>query len=202
MKADNPAILGAIAGEQPAQVEAEGEEYEFSDEQQDQIDNYVFNAIKLIHSEQSSDAIIKSLKSLSSPQAAVAKTANLVHDMLAGEAEKSEKVFNSIALMLGSAKMIEELIELGEAAKCFPPLSEEQRYAAHQLAMQHYFGRGIKEGWIDPVELQKSIEPLMPEELRQRGRAVWEEGNKPMGRTQQQEYLPKRAGNDAEGLLR
>lgn len=199
----HPEILGAMNGtpEEFAQDQP-AEEYEFSPEQQDMIDNYVLNAIKIVHSPQSSDAIIESLKSINVPQAAIAKTANLVHDMIAMEAERSGKDFNAIALMMGSTEMIDELIELGEQARAFPPLSEAQRYAAHQLAMQHYFGRGIKEGWIDPVKLQQDVEPLMPEEMRQRGRAVMQEVSQPMGRSQERQLLP--GGEDAgvEGILR
>ena len=182
------------------QMEESPEDYEFSPEQQDMIDNYVVNAIKIIHSPKSADAIIEALKSINNPQAAVAKTANLVHDMIAMSSEQNGKNFNSVALMLGSSEMIDELIDLGEAAKCFPKLSDAQRYAAHQLAMQHYFGRGIEEGWIDPIALQKDVEPLMPEDMRNRGRAIMDEMNRPQGRSKQ--ILPTTKSDEAEALLR
>ena len=203
MTGQNPEILGAMGEEPVGPVEDQSMEgYEFTPEQQKMIDNYVVNAINIVHSQQSSDAIIESLKSINVPQAAIAKTANLVHDMIAMEAERNNKDFNEVALMIGSTEMIDELIELGESAKVFPPLSEAQRYAAHQLAMQHYFGRGIQEGWIDPVKLQQDVEPLMPEELRQRGRAVMEEVNQPMGRSQERRLLPGGSDDGVEGLLR
>ena len=44
------------------QMEESPEDYEFSPEQQDMIDNYVVNAIKIIHSPKSADAIIEALK--------------------------------------------------------------------------------------------------------------------------------------------
>ena len=171
-----------------AQAPGEGSEYELSPEQQEQIDNYVDNATLMIHSQPASDKILESLASIDNPQAAVAKTANLVHDMLEQGFQKNQKQHNELTLMFGAYQMIDELIELGEIAGIFQ-MDENQKYAAHHLAIQHYFGRGIKEGWIDPVELQKNVEPLMPQKLREQGQAEFERQSQPMGRSQQMEGM-------------
>jgi hypothetical protein len=177
---DAPMKEGVI----PAESSPGESEYDLSPEQQEQIDNYVDNATLMIHSQPATDKILADLAAIKNPQAAVAKAANRVHDMLEQGFQKNQKKYNEVTLMFGAYKMIDELIELGEVAGIFQ-MDENQKYAAHHLAIQHYFGRGIKEGWIDAVELQKNVEPLMPQKLREQGQAEFERQSKPMGRSQQ-----------------
>lgn len=158
-----------------------GEEYELSPEQEAQISNYVDNAKILIHKAPGNDRIIHELKRIKNPQAAVAATAVLVHELLTKQMNDNQKQFNTVTLFYGSSALVTELIELGEAAGIFK-MSEEQKYASLQLAIQHYLGKGLKEGWIDPVGLQKEVEPLMPESMRKKGWEIYNKSKGPVSR--------------------
>ena len=43
-------------------------------------------------------------------------------------------------------------------------------------------GKGIKDGTIDPVGLQKDVEPLMPDDLRAKGQAAMNQAQGPQAR--------------------
>ena len=77
--------------------------------------------------------------------------------------------------------MAKELIELGEIAGLFK-LTEPERFAAYTLAVQHFIGKGIEDSTIDPVGLQKDVEPLMPEDLRAKGQAAMNQSQGPQSR--------------------
>jgi len=141
---------------------------EISPAQQMQIDAYSDNATLVIFSEESQDAILQSLQTGQNPMDAVAKTANIINKRLQSSLEKEGEKMTEIALVFGAAHLVSELVVLAEAAKLFT-LTPQQRLEAFRQTIMQYFAAGLKDGSIDPVELQKTIEPLMNQEQRQAG---------------------------------
>jgi len=141
---------------------------EISPAQQMQIDAYSDNATLVVFSAESQDAILQSLQTGQNPMDAVAKTANIINKRLQESLSKEGEQMTEITLCLGAAHLVSELIVLAEAAKLFT-LTPEQRLEAFRQTLMQYFAAGLKDGSIDPVELQKTIEPLMNQDQRQAG---------------------------------
>lgn len=163
-----------IPGQNPEQVEqvedslVNEDAAEISPAQQMQIDAYSDNATLVIFSKESQDAILQSLQTGQNPMDAVAKTANIINKRLQSSLEKEGEKMTEISLVLGAAHLVSELIVLGEAAGLFT-MTPEQRLESFRQTLMQYFAAGLKDGSIDPVELQKTIEPLMNQEQRQAG---------------------------------
>ena len=136
--------------------------------QQMQIDAYSDNATIVVFSEQSQPAVLQSLQSGKNPIDSVAITANLIHRRLQDSLEKNGEKMTEITMCLGAAHLVAELIVLADAAKLFT-LENEDRLEAYRHTLMRYFEAGLKDGSIDPVELQKTIEPLMTDEQRAYG---------------------------------
>lgn len=138
---------------------------EITPAQQMQIEAYSDNATIVVFGEKSQNAILQSLQSGNGPIDSVARTANLIHKRLQSSLEKEGEKMTEITMCLGAAHLVSELIVLGEAAGLFE-MSDQDRMEAFRQSLQMYFAQGLKDGSIDPVELQKTIEPLMNEEQR------------------------------------
>lgn len=137
--------------------------------QQAQIDAYDDNSTIIVFSPKTQDAILQSLQSGQNPIQSIAITANLIHNRLASSMEQDGKEkMTEITMCLGAAHLVSELIVLGEAAGLFKLSNVEQNEAFRQTVMK-YFADGLKNGSINPIELQKSIEPLMNKEQRKFG---------------------------------
>lgn len=134
--------------------------------QQMQLEAYRDNATLAVYSEKTQPAILQSLQSSKNPVEAVARTAFMVHRRL--EASMKNEKMTEITMALGAGHLVSELINLAEAAKLFK-LSNEDRLSAYQHAVRLYFEDGMASGRIDPIELQKTIEPLMNREQREYG---------------------------------
>jgi len=157
---DDPQATSQVEGELVNEEAAE-----IGPAQQMQIDAYSDNATLVVFSEQSQPAILQSLQAGENPIDSVAKTANLIHKRLQSSLEKEGEKMTEITMCLGAAHLVAELIVLAEAAKLFT-LENKDRLEAYRHTLMQYFAAGLKDGSIDPVELQKTIEPLMSDEQR------------------------------------
>lgn len=174
---------------------------EISPAQQMQIDAYSDNATMVIFSGESQDAILQSLQTGKNPMDAVAKTANIINKRLQESLQKEGEQMTEITLCLGAAHMVSELVVLADAAGLFK-MTVEQRAEAYRQTLMQYFAAGLKDGSIDPVELQKTIEPLMSQEQRQAGQDFADKSgmmktppaNSGMFRGNQQQEHPQRQG--------
>jgi len=157
---DDPQATSQVEGELVNEEAAE-----IGPAQQMQIDAYSDNATLVVFSEQSQPAILQSLQTGENPIDSIAKTANLIHKRLQSSLEKEGEKMTEITMCLGAAHLVAELIVLAEAAKLFT-LENKDRLEAYRHTLMQYFAAGLKDGSIDPVELQKTIEPLMSDEQR------------------------------------
>jgi hypothetical protein len=141
-----------------------------------QLDAYSDNATNIIYNSKTQPAILQELQSDPVPVKAIGMTANHIHQILLEGLEREGESMNDRTMFLGGAHIVSELIMLGETAGLFQ-LSQDERMDALQMTIQIYFEKGLKDGSIDPVELQKEIEPLMTKEQREFGlRAMESQG--------------------------
>jgi len=149
------------------------QDYELSQEARDEVDMMVANATKIIHSDQQRDKIIQAI-SQGDPIQSIASEANRVFRMLEVSEKSRGKGFNELTMAYGGIYIVSEIINMGEEAGLFE-FGDEEKEAALKEAIQMYFQDGIKEQRIDPIALQKDIEPLMQvvnPEMFEQGRQI------------------------------
>lgn len=151
------------------------DEVELGPAQELQLEAYKDNATLVVFSEDSQAAILQSLQTGKSPIDSIAKTANIVHKRLQSSLAKEGEQMTEITMCLGAAHLVAELIVLAEAAKLYT-LTEQERLEAFRHTLMQYFEAGLKDGSIDPVELQKTMEPLMNEDQKAFGMQHAEKG--------------------------
>ena len=175
-----------------------GQGVELGPGQQAQLDSYTDNATIAVFSEDSQPAILQSLQADQDPVKNVADTTFVVHKQLESSLAKNGEKMTEITMALGAAHLTAELVVLAEAAGLYT-LKEVQKSEAFQQAIKRYFETGIKDGSIDPVELQATLEPVMNEKQREYGLQGMEKGGisktkPPSGMTAKPQQL--------QGLLR
>lgn len=136
--------------------------------QQAQLDAYMDNATIAVFSEQTQPGILQMLQADKNRVKAVGNTAFQVHLQLEKQLESTGEKMTEITMALGGAHLCSELIVLAKAAKLYE-LTPDERLEAYRQALMKYFETGLKNGTIDPVEFQKTMEPLMNEEQRNYG---------------------------------
>lgn len=144
---------------------------QISEAQQMQVDAYSDNATLMIYSEKSQDAILHLLQQGENPIDGVANAAFTLHTQLEKSIEKEGEKLNEVTLTLGAAHLVSELVVLADAAGLYT-LSDEDKVEAYKHALRKYFEAGLADGSIDPVELQKSIEPLLNDQQTQMAQDV------------------------------
>ena len=145
---------------------------QLSPELQQKAEKWIFNAVKLIHSPQSRARLVEAMRETEGPpQTKVAKVANEVFKRMISSADEKGEAPSEIVMGIAGITIVGELIELGHAEGVFNMTEDEQK-ASLILALQIYFHDGIKGGEIDPIELQKDLEPLMSDGMRQAGTQV------------------------------
>lgn len=166
MKEEIKKTIPETSREKPELINSD--QAEIGPAQQMQLDAYTDNATLVIYSEESQPAILQSLQSEKEPIMSVAVTAFIVHKKLESSLAAEGEKMTEITMALGAAHVVSELVVLAEAAGLYT-LSPEERLEAYKQAVMKYMEAGLKDGSIDPVELQKSIEPLMTREQRDYG---------------------------------
>lgn len=173
MPSDNSQTQGTIPQNDQQTEELQGtlvneDKAELSPAQQSQLDAYNDNATTVVFSSDSQPAILQSLQQGKNQIQAVADTAFIVNKKLEGSLSKTGEKLTEITLCLGCAHLVSELILLAEAAKLYK-MDEVQRMECFRQSVMKYFAEGLKDGSINPVKLQQTLEPLMNDKQRQFG---------------------------------
>jgi hypothetical protein len=149
------------------------DQVELGPAQQAQLDAYQDNATLAVFNEEKQPEILQSLQQYDNPIESVAQTAFTIHKQFEAGLGKREEAMTEVTMLLGAAHLVSELILLADAANLYH-LEPEQRLEAFRVAVMKYFEAGLKDGSIDPVELQKTIEPLMTQEQKEAGLQMME----------------------------
>lgn len=124
---------------------------------------YVSGLAQLLHSEETSPRVVQMLQA-AEPLLSIPKAAEMINGML--EEQLPEKP-SLDTLMAGGVFLVTDLVEIGNAAGIFEITDEEEIGTIMQVTFEKYITDGLKDGSIDPVELQQRVEPLMTDEHRQ-----------------------------------
>lgn len=128
---------------------------------------YVSGLSNMIHSKGTRNQVYEILKS-GPPESSIPQASLLVN----GQMEKAISAKGSKpsldVLLVAGVYLVHEMVEIGDAGGFFK-VNEEQLASITQDTMQQYITKGLEDGSIDPVELQKAVEPLMNEEQKTMG---------------------------------
>ena len=139
-----------------------------------EVQAYVMGLSKMLHGKKTQPQVVQMLKSGGPPEQLVPQVALLVNDQMES-AVKQKGQKPSLEVLLGAAQfLVGDLVEMGNALGVFQVETEEQVAPILQNTMQTYIEKGLKDGSIDPVELQQKVEPLMPEDMRQKALGIAE----------------------------
>lgn len=134
-----------------------------------QFSSYRTVVSKLMHSKKTRKEIMKILKS-GPPEMSVPQATLSVNDQAISIMEKKGiKLPNDVKIM-GSVFVVEDLVQVGNmGAGWEDEVDEQETQLIYQDALQDYIHRGLKDGSIDPIELQESAEKLMTPEQKEKG---------------------------------
>jgi len=164
-----PAVAAPVeSGGEESTPELSNQDAQLAPEQLAQVEAYTDNATKMLYSPKTQPAWLQELQASNNPIENIAETANHLHKILQAGLEKTGEQMTDQTMFLGATHLVSELNVLADAAGLFT-LDEKQRMDSLQLTLLLYFKRGIDDGTIDPVELQKDLEPLLTDEQRQMG---------------------------------
>ncbi|RKX64117.1 MAG: hypothetical protein DRP42_06970 [Tenericutes bacterium] len=145
---------------------------QLSPQEKQEIDSYTTLMMDLIHNKATSNDIQDMLKS-GEPSQTVPATAIQVNHMAEQTVKQSTGSMPSSAAKLGgSVYLVSDLIEVGNTSGIFNVQDEAQITQIYQDTLQQYIESGIKDGSIDPIELQQSVEPLLSQEQQETGMAI------------------------------
>ena len=137
--------------------------------QQKEVAVYKTVVTKVMHGKENRDNVLNLLRSYKDPELAVPEVAKLV--VQHADSLMKTKAPNEYKLGL-SGYIISDLIEIGTAAKIWPPVDPDEAKAIYVDTVQDHIHQGLKDGTIDPIELQKQTEPMMNEQQKQYGMAM------------------------------
>lgn len=131
--------------------------------QQDQA--YISGIMKLMHSKKTAPMVEEMLQA-GPPEDVIPKIAMMLNDQM----EKAVGQKPSLETLLAAfIALVQDLIELGNVGGFWKIDSEEQIGLILKTTLQTYIEKGLKDGTIDPVELQEKAGALMSEEQKQQG---------------------------------
>lgn len=126
---------------------------------------YINGLMKLLHSKDTAPAIDEMLQS-GPPEKTIPAIILQVSDQLDSAIGKKPELGTSL---MGGVYLANDLIEIGNAGGFFQLDAEKSIGPILKSAMQQYIERGLKDGSIDPVELQTMTEPLLNEQQKAAG---------------------------------
>jgi hypothetical protein len=133
-----------------------------------EVQAYVLGLSKMLHSKQTSPKVLEMLKA-GEPEKTIPHTAMMLNQQMEDAVRAKGKSPSLDTLFAAGQFLVGDLIEIGNAAGIFQLETEEQIAPIVQNTFQVYIEKGLKDGTIDPIELQKKVEPLMSDEHKQLG---------------------------------
>lgn len=161
----------AQAGHKLPQAETQEtiEQTELSPAMQRELSTYTTGLSELLHSKQTSPQIVDMLKNGGPPEQSIPHAVALVNTKMADSiSEKGERP--PLEVMLGGTiYLVGDLMEMGVASGAFPEPDEDGAVNMLKASLQLQIQAGLKDGTIDPVELQQKVEPMMNQQSSQAG---------------------------------
>ena len=138
-------------------------------ELQRKVDSYSSGLLKMIHGKETRGQVFEMLSS-GPPDMTIPRTALMINQRMEGAiSEKGTKPELPVLLASGTI-LVGELVEVANAGNLFKQEPQpEQVQKILQDTFQMYIEDGVKKGKIDPIELQKLVEPMMSPEQKDFG---------------------------------
>lgn len=130
-----------------------------SPEEQQQYDQFVGNALRMISSPKTRGAILKSLAGDGKPEEGLATTAAMIVRQVQDSARKNGAEISADVMLHGGVEIVEALAET-QANAGIADLSEEQVEGALFRAVDHYRGMAASDGSLNPQAAQQDLEML------------------------------------------
>ena len=130
---------------------------------------YIGALMRILHDKQTTPMVQEMLKA-GPPEKTIPRITMEVNDMMQQTiARKGGQPADLETIFLGGVYVVSDLIEIGNAGGFFKVNDEGQVKEILQTTIQTYVERGLKDGSIDPVELQAITEPLMEDSDKEEG---------------------------------
>jgi hypothetical protein len=147
------------------------------------IDSYGTMLMDMVHNNATKGKVIDMLKA-GEPAQSIPATALTINETATQMVQETGETVPPEVLLPCSVDLVGDLIDTGNAAGVFQ-VTEEQIPAIYQDTVQQYIQSGLKNGTIDPVELQAAIEPLLSEEDAVAGGQIGQSAGLPPAPTNQ-----------------
>lgn len=163
---------------------------------QGKFDQYVINALNVIHDEKVTPGLVERMKA-GDPVNAIGDIAVDIAERLDATAEEKQYELKANTIMNGLNVIVGELSELAEAAG-IEPLDPEEKYQAYSYALSRYLSDAVEQGKISPQDLQQMKQMLEAEEQGQKPQQPISQPQQqsmpqqPMPQGQPQQPMPQR----------
>jgi len=156
--------------EQKAPQAVPQEQPKVSPEVERKVNAYISALSKLMHGKETKNHVYKMLQS-GEPMVTIPRSAIEINRQAEEAFKRGGATPDLDTLFAGSQFLILDLIEIGNAGGFFQldPQDPNVLGPLVQSTVQPYVEEGLKNGTIDPVELQNKIEPMLTDEQRAQG---------------------------------
>jgi len=173
---------------------------------QQQVEAYVSALSKLLHGKDTKEQVYSMLQS-GPPEKSIPAAAMQINDQAEVAFKKGGGKVGLDTLAAAAQFLVGDLIEIGNAGGFFEvnPEDPEMLKMLMMDTMQPYIERGLANGTIDPIELQKKVEPLMNPEAKQHFGAMGQEGgipSEPNEGTAMESYANDKVQQSRKGMER
>lgn len=152
---------------------------------QDKIDSYVVALMYELHGSETRDDVLDILKNGKDPYIGIPEAAMAVNDAAVAKFEQNGVKVDLNTQFNASQFLINDLMEIGSKFGFFE-VTQDDFAPLLEDSLQTYVERGLKDGTIDPVELQLTAEKFTSENQRIAGLYHGQENGVPPAPQQQQ----------------
>ena len=152
---------------------------------QDRIDSYVVALMNELHGSETRDDVLDILKNGKDPYIGIPEAAMAVNDAAVAKFEQNGVEVDLNTQFNASAYLVNDLMEIGSKFGFFE-VTQDDFAPLLEDSLQTYVERGLKDGTIDPIELQLTAEGFTSENQRIAGLYYGQENGVPPAPQQQQ----------------
>ena len=151
------------------------QEGEVSPELEKKMETYVASLMHMIHSDETSKDVLEMLKA-APPEESIPEVVLQLNSMVEQSFQGHQGGVEDEVKIAGGLYAVADLAELGNAAGLWDrQLQQEEVIKIFEKTASKYIHKGLKDGTIDPIELQRDTEPLLPPEVREKASLIQKE---------------------------
>ena len=150
----------------------------------EKAESYISVLMNELHAPETREDVLDMLKSSSDPFMTIPQAAMAINDAAAMKIQKSGGRVDISTMFLGSQYLVGDLMEIGNTFGIFETTKEDFP-DLYQDSLQMFIQRGLKDGTIDPIELQLTGEKIMSDNQKIGGHYLAEQQGIPYQPTQQ-----------------